>query len=73
MPQFQVTIQGNVLPVRSLLEPLRVIADNGAKKVLIPLANKRDLLEIPGDILERVDPIFYSEPLQAALKAVETG
>ena len=66
----EMTIQGNILPVRGLVEPLRVIMDNGAKKVLIPLANKRDFLEVPGEIMEKVDPIFYSEPLQAALKAV---
>lgn len=67
----EMTIQGNVLPVRSLIEPLHVIMDNGARKVLVPVANKRHLLEAPADVLERVDPIFYSEPLQAALKAVE--
>jgi ATP-dependent Lon protease len=66
----EMTIQGNILPVRSLTEPLRVIMDNGAKKVLIPLSNKRDFLEVPGEIVEKVDPIFYSEPLQAALKAL---
>jgi ATP-dependent Lon protease len=66
----EMTIQGNVLPVRGLTDALRVIMDNGAKKVLIPLANKRDFLEVPGEIVEKVDPIFYSEPLQAALKAV---
>ncbi len=66
----EMTIQGNIMPVRGLSEPLRVIMDNGAKKVLIPLSNKRDFLEVPGEIMEKVDPIFYSEPLQAALKAV---
>ena len=66
----EMTIQGNILPVRGLTEPLRVIMDNGAKKVLIPLSNKRDFLEVPGEIMEKVDPIFYSEPLPAALKAV---
>lgn len=66
----EMTIHGNILPLRSLLEPLQVIVDNGAKKVLIPVANKRQFLEVPGDLLERVDPIFYSEPLAAALKAI---
>jgi ATP-dependent Lon protease len=66
----EMTIQGNILPVRSLLEPLQVILDNGAKKVLVPVSNKRQYLEVPGDLLERVDPIFYSEPLAAALKAI---
>lgn len=69
----EMTIQGNVLPVRSLVEPLQVIMDNGAKRVLVPVSNRRQFLEVPPDILERVDPIFYSEPLAAALKALGMG
>lgn len=66
----EMTIQGNIIPVRSLVEPLQVIMDNGAKRVLIPISNRRQFLEVPPDILESVDPIFYSEPLAAALKAL---
>jgi ATP-dependent Lon protease len=66
----EMTIQGTILPVRSLIEPLQVIVDNGAKKVLVPVSNIRQHLEVPGDLLERVDPIFYCEPLAAALKAI---
>ncbi len=69
----EMTIQGNILPVRSLVEPLQVIMDHGAKRVLLPTANRRQFLEVPPDILERVDPIFYSEPLAAALKALGMG
>jgi ATP-dependent Lon protease len=66
----EMTIQRTILPVRSLIEPLQVIVDNGAKKVLVPVSNIRHHLEVPGDLLERVDPIFYCEPLAAALKAI---
>ena len=66
----EMTIQGNVLPLRSLLEPLQVIMDNGAKRVLVPLSNRRHFMEVPPDILEKIDMIFYSEPLAAALKAL---
>ena len=64
------TIQGNILPARSLAEPLQVAMDNGAKRALIPVENKRSFLEVAGDVVERVDPIFYGEPLAAALKAL---
>ena len=67
----EMTIQGNILSVSSLVEPLQVVMDNGAHSVLIPLSNRRDFLEVPPDIVERVDPIFYSDPLTAALKALE--
>jgi ATP-dependent Lon protease len=69
----EMTIQGTILPLRSLIEPLQVIVDNGARKVLVPISNKRQALEVPGDLLERVDPIFYSDPLSAALKALGAG
>ncbi len=69
----EMTIQGNILPVRSLLEPLQVIMDNGARRVLVPIGNQQQFMQVPPDILERVDPIFYSEPLAAALKALGMG
>ncbi|MBA3822791.1 MAG: protease Lon-related BREX system protein BrxL [Ktedonobacterales bacterium] len=64
------TISGNILPARTLSEPLQVAMDNGAKRALIPVENKRSFLEVSGDIVEKVDPIFYSEPQAAALKAL---
>jgi ATP-dependent Lon protease len=64
------SIQGNIKAVRSLAEPLQVGMDNGARRALIPLENKRNFLEVAGDIVERVDPVFYSDPLTAALKAL---
>ena len=64
------SVQGNVKPVRSLTEPLQVAMDNGAKRALIPIENKRQFLEVTPDILEHVDPIFYGELRQAAFKAL---
>jgi ATP-dependent Lon protease len=64
------SIQGNIKPVRSLVEPLQVAMDNGARKVMIPVENKRNFLEVSGDIMEKVDPIFYSDPQIAVLKAL---
>jgi ATP-dependent Lon protease len=69
----EMTIQGNIMPLRTLAEPLQMIMDNGARRVLIPLSNRRHMLEIPPDVLERVDPIFYSDPLAAAMKAIGIG
>jgi ATP-dependent Lon protease len=64
------SIQGNIKPVSSLAEPLQVAMDNGARRALVPLENKRSFLEVPGDIVERVDPVFYSDPMTAAMKAL---
>ena len=64
------SVQGNVKPVRSLTEPLQVAMDNGAKRALIPVENKRQFLEVHADVLEHVDPIFYGDLRQAAFKAL---
>jgi ATP-dependent Lon protease len=64
------SVQGNIKPARSLTEPLQVAMDNGARRALIPIGNKRQFLEVNPDVLEKVDPIFYGEVRQAALKAL---
>ena len=64
------SVQGNLKSVRSLVEPLQVAMDNGAKRALIPIENKRSFLEVDADIVEHVDPIFYGDPRTAALKAL---
>jgi hypothetical protein len=43
------SIQGNIKPVQSLAEPLQVAMDNGARRALIPLENKRSFLDVARD------------------------
>jgi ATP-dependent Lon protease len=64
------SVQGNVKPLRSLTEPLQVAKDNGASRALIPIENKRNFLDVSADIMEHVDPVFYGDPKTAALKAM---
>jgi len=64
------SIQGNIKPVASLAEPLQLAMENGAKRALIPLGNKRNFLEVSGEIAERVDPVFFSDAATAATKAL---
>jgi len=64
------SVQGNIKPMRSLTEPLQVARDNGAKRALIPIENKRNFMDVPGDVVEVVDPIFYGDPRAAAMKVL---
>ena len=64
------SVQGNIKGLRSLAEPLQLAMDNGAKRALIPLENKRSFLEVTGDVVEHVDPIFFGDPKTAAFKAL---
>jgi len=60
------SVQGNIKPLRSLTEPLH----NGAKRALIPSENKRNLLDVSADIMEHVDPIFFGDAKTAAMKVL---
>ncbi len=64
------SIQGNIKAVRTLAEPLQTGMDNGARRALVPIENKRHFLDVSADIVERVDPIFYGDPLTASIKAI---
>lgn len=64
------SVQGNIKAARSLAEPLRVGMDNGAKRALVPIENKRSFLEVAADVVEHVDPVFYGDPKTAAMKVL---
>jgi len=64
------SIQGNIKPVRTLSEPLQLAMECGARRALVPIENKRNFLDVSADIMEKVDPVFYGDPLTAALKAL---
>ena len=62
--------EGNIKAMRSQAEPLQVAMDNGARKALTPLENKRNFLEVCGDTVEQVAPVSFSDPMTAAMKAL---
>lgn len=64
------SVQGNIKPVKSLVEPLQVAMDNGAKKALIPIENKRNFFDVTADVLENVDPVFFGDLRAAAFKGL---
>ena len=64
------SIQGQIKAVSTLAEPLQIAMENGARRALRPIENKRNFLEVSGDIIERVDPAFYSDPQAACAKAM---
>jgi len=67
------TVQGNVKACRSLIEPLQLAMENGARRVLLPIESRRHFLEVPADTMEKVDPLFYTDPHTAATKALGLG
>jgi ATP-dependent Lon protease len=65
-----ISIQGNIKGVQTLMEPCQVAMENGARRAMIPIEIRRQFLEVSGDVAERLDPIFYGDAQVAANKAL---
>ena len=53
----EITLRGLVLPIGGLKEKLLAAHRAGIKKVLIPMENKKDLIEVPKTVLDSVEII----------------
>jgi len=67
------TVGGTIAKVDEFANILQVCVDAGAKKVLIPAASVADLQTVPSDLLVKIQPIFYSDPIDAVFKAMGVG
>ncbi len=71
----EITLRGEVLPIGGLKEKLLAAHRGGIKTIIIPEENRRDLKEIPDNILKyvQVHPVkWIDEVLALALKSVPT-
>lgn len=66
----EMSVQGLLQKVANLSERLELASESGARRVLVPSENKRDLADVPDSVLDRLQPVFYSDPLNAAIKAM---
>jgi ATP-dependent Lon protease len=64
------SLGGNIIPVENLAESLQVAHDAGAKRVLLPMASVGDIPTIPGELFAKFQTGFYSDPRDAAFKAL---
>ena len=66
----EMSVRGLLQKVTSLPERLQLALEAGARKILIPSENKRDLADVPDEVLDRLQPVFYASPLNAAIRAM---
>lgn len=64
------TLGGNISPISNLAETLQAAFDAGAKKILIPMANVKDIPSVPGELFGKFQTSFYTDPIDAAFKAL---
>ena len=69
----EMSVQGMLLKVNALPERMQLAVEAGAKRILIPSENKRDVAEVPDAILTAIQWSFYDTPTKAAILAMGMG
>ena len=69
----EMSVQGMLLKVSALPERMQMAVESGAKRILIPSENKRDVAEVPDAILTAIQWQFYDSPIKAAILATGMG
>jgi ATP-dependent Lon protease len=67
------TVGGTISKIEEFANVLQVCVDAGAKRVLIPASSVVDFQTVPADLLIKVQPVFYSDPIDAVFKALGVG
>ena len=68
----EITLRGRVLPIGGLKEKLLAAKRGGLKTILIPIDNKKDLIEIPDNIKDKLKIIPVSSIDEVISNALET-
>ncbi|NQT80024.1 MAG: endopeptidase La [Candidatus Aminicenantes bacterium] len=57
----EITLRGNILPVGGVKEKVLAAQRAGVKKMVLPLANKKDLIDLPRKVIRDMQFIFIEE------------
>jgi ATP-dependent Lon protease len=66
----EMTVQGTLVKVGSLPERMQLAVESGARRILIPSVNKRDVADVPDAVLTASQWGFYDSPTRAAVMAM---
>ena len=67
----EIKLSGTMGEIKNLENIVRVAKNAGAKQLLLPIQSMQELMRVPGELLTAVQPIFYSDPIEAVKKAIE--
>lgn len=65
----EITLYGNIIPIGGLKEKLLAALRGGIKKVIIPIGNKKDLEEIPKNIIKNLK-IYTLKNIKEVIKLI---
>ncbi|WP_240032120.1 S16 family serine protease [Pseudomethylobacillus aquaticus] len=64
------SLGGTITQTRSLAETLQIAFDAGAKRILLPMSSAVDIPTVPSELFAKFQISFYSDPVDAAYKAI---
>lgn len=64
------SIGGTIIPTSDLAGALQIAHDAGAKRILIPVADMMQYSKVPADLISKFSLDVYSDPVDAAFKAL---
>lgn len=67
----EIKLSGSMSEVRNIEDIVRVAKNAGARRILLPMQSMKDLMEVPGELLAAVQPVFYLDPIDAVRKALD--
>jgi ATP-dependent Lon protease len=67
----EIKLSGTLTEITNLEAIIRVSQNAGARRLLLPMDCIKDIQAIPRELLSRVQPIFYDDPIDAARRALD--
>ena len=61
---------GSVEMIRNPIAVAELAVEKGASQLLMPIASRRQLLDLPDEMATKVNIVFYADPTDALLKAI---
>lgn len=66
----EVNLGGSIEPIHNPVSIAEIAVEKGASALLMPVASRRQLIDLPDDLAIKIDIQFYSDSRDALLKAI---
>lgn len=66
----EVSLGGSIEPIHNPVNLVEIAVDKGAKSILMPIACRKNLYDLPDDIATQIDIKYYSNAQDALLKGI---
>lgn len=67
----EIKLSGTMMPLTSVEDIIRVAINAGAKRILLPMDSYSEFNKVSDLLKEKIQPVFYVDPIDAAKKALD--